>query len=105
MTRKQRIYDVLYTKLDTDILIIDDESQGHHVPIGAETHFKVTVVSNHFDKLSRVARHRQINNLLVGEFATGLHALSLHLYTPGEWEKLLTGVPPSPACQRKKHHG
>ena len=42
------------------------------------------VVSPAFEGLNRVARHRLVMEALGSEFATGLHALSLVLKTPGE---------------------
>ncbi len=105
MSRKQRIHDALSLKLKPDTLIIDDESHRHHVPAGAETHFKIVAVSSLFENLGRVARHRLINTSVASEFKTGLHALSLHLYTPSEWLQKTTNVPASPACRDGKQHG
>lgn len=104
MTRKERIYDVLSSAFKTDSLLIEDESHRHHVPPDAESHFKITAVSPAFENLNRIARHRLINNLLALEFTNGLHALSLHLYTPVEWTKKAS-VPASPACRDGKRHG
>ena len=103
MSRKQRIYDALSLKLTFDSLQIDDESHGHKVPAGAETHFKVVAVSTMFKNLNRIERHRLINAVLAPEFTTGLHALSLHLYTPDEWSKKTTGVTASPLCHHSKN--
>ena len=64
-----------------EMLEIDDESHLHHGHAGAapggETHFAVRIKTPVFAGLSRVARHRAINEALAAEFATGLHALSL----------------------------
>ncbi len=102
MSRSQRINDALSYELKPDTLVIDDESSGHNVPVGAESHFKVTAVSTCFDDLNRVARHRLVTGWLRDEFTTGLHALSLHLYTPDEWRRLSRDIPSSPACQNSK---
>jgi BolA protein len=37
-----------------------------------------------FEGMSRVARTRAVNEVLAGEFADGLHALSLTLRAPSE---------------------
>ena len=103
MSRKQHIYDVLSITLKPDSLVIDDESHRHHVPSGSQSHFKVVAVATLFENLSRVARHRLINTALATEFQEGLHALSLHLYTPSEWIQKTTGAPTSPACRNGKH--
>ena len=104
MSRSQRIHDVLSSELKPESLTIEDESHRHNVPKGAETHFKVTAVSFVFEDLGRVARHRMINNLLAHEFDAGLHALSLHLFTPHEWLEKKNAVPSSPACRDGRRH-
>jgi BolA protein len=102
MSRYQRIHDILSKELHPNPLMIEDESNRHNVPEGAESHFKVTAVSSQFNDLKRLERHRLMNNLLQHELTTGLHALSLHLYTPEEWLDHSTKVPSSPACQHSK---
>ncbi|MDR3443458.1 MAG: BolA family transcriptional regulator [Legionella sp.] len=98
MSRKNRIELLLNQELTPVYLNVEDESANHHVPKDAETHFKVTAVSPRFIELTRIARHRLLNQLLSNEFELGLHALSMHLYTPEEWEKNGT-VLKSPSCK------
>lgn len=46
------------------------------------------MVSPAFKGKTPIARHRMVNSLLKDEFDNhGLHALSLRLKTPEEWEK------------------
>ncbi|MGL5741931.1 MAG: BolA family protein [Legionella sp.] len=99
MSRKNRIEELLNKELAPIYLDVEDESMNHHVPEGAQTHFKVTVVSQHFTDLSRIARHRLLNRLLSSEFELGLHALSMHLFTVEEWEKRNATVLESPKCK------
>lgn len=47
-----------------------------------QTHYKLIVVSDMFEGMSRVERHKHVMLILEGAFETGLHALSLELYTP-----------------------
>jgi len=68
-------------------LEVVDESHMHSVPEGAQSHFKVLVVSEQFRELRLIERQRRINKLLADEFASGLHALALHAWTPEEWFK------------------
>ena len=106
MSRKQRIHDALIAELKLDTLLIDDESHRHNVATGAESHFKIVAVSDTFENLNRVARHRLVNTLVAAEFNAGLHALSLHLYTPSEWcHRENQAAPASPACRNGKHNG
>lgn len=104
MSRYQRIYDLLQRTFSPVELMVCDESHQHHVPQGSESHFKLTVVSARFENLSRIARHRLINDRLSDEFTRGLHALSLHLYTPEEWEQTVHVVPDSPKCRGGMRH-
>lgn len=62
-----------------------DESHGHKSGAGAQTHFRVIVVSDAFEGTSRVARHRQINALLSDELAGPVHALAIEAVTPSRW--------------------
>lgn len=71
----------------------------HNVPKGAETHFKVLVVSEKFEGLSLIKRHRMVNDLvrakLDGDF---VHALSIEAKTAAQWTSDYTVVP-SPNCR------
>lgn len=69
-------------------LEVKDESHRHVGHVGArpggETHFAVTVVSTAFIGQSRVARQRQVYDVLAEELATRIHALSLTTLAPSE---------------------
>lgn len=98
MTRKDRIDQQLTSELSPIFLSVEDESHNHHVPENAQTHFKIIMASTQFVGLTRVQRHRLINTLLKNEFDTGMHALSMFLYSPEEWE-VKQSVPQSPNCR------
>jgi stress-induced morphogen len=55
-----------------------------HGGADAETHFRVEVVSDAFNGLPLVARHRLVYAALKTELAQGLHALALKTKTPAE---------------------
>ena len=101
MSRKQRLNTILTEALLPSTLIIEDESQKH-ARGGLETHFKLILVSTQFNTLKRIERHRLVHQLVREELNSGLHALSLFLYTEDEWDKK-TEIPQSPDCQTKKH--
>lgn len=70
-------------------LEIVDDSQRHAGHSGArpggETHFSVTIVSDAFAGMSRVARQRAVYDTLAEEIAPGgVHALALTTLAPGE---------------------
>ncbi|EXJ13225.1 BolA family protein [Imhoffiella purpurea] len=97
MSRKERIEELLQEGFAPVHLDIVDESYMHAVPTDAESHFKLLVVSESFEGIAMVERHRLVNQLLDEEFAQGLHALTMHTWTPEEWEAK-GGVPESPPC-------
>ncbi|PWU16204.1 MAG: BolA family transcriptional regulator [Bdellovibrio sp.] len=82
---------------------LENESSGHRVPPGSETHFRLVVVSPAFQGFSRVDRQRQVYSLLSEEREQGLHALALWTYTPEEWQKVKEESDRrSPPCSGKK---
>lgn len=91
-------------KLETGIpglahLEVINESHRHNVPAGSESHFKVVLVSDDFDGMSLLARHRCINGLLADEFRDRvIHALTIHAYTGEEWRARMGNTPMSPPC-------
>jgi BolA protein len=99
MSRRERIQAKLESALSPLHLEVIDESHMHSVPEGAESHFKVIVVSEHFAQHKLLGRHRMVNRELSGEFETGLHAIALHTWTPEEWLEKGGSAPTSPLCQ------
>ncbi len=49
-----------------------------------ETHMRIRIVSAAFAGMSRVARHRAINEVVKVELDAGLHALAVEAAAPGE---------------------
>ena len=98
MNVKQRIEARIRADLSPLHLEVVDESHMHSVPEGAQSHFKLTVVSGEFEGEMLIKRHRRINALLKDEFETGLHALALHTMTPQEWFEKGGIAPDSPEC-------
>ena len=103
MSRMDRISEMIRGTNGITHCEVLDESSGHNVPIGSETHFKLVAVGDVFNQKSRIQRHRMINAMLQDEFEKGMHACSMHLFTPEEWEAS-RNVPDSPDCAnaRKK---
>ena len=79
--RAERIRAALVAAFSPSELEIVDESHLHHGHAGAapggETHYAVKIRSAAFAGLSRLARHRAVNEALKAEFAAGLHALHI----------------------------
>ncbi|MBA2491421.1 MAG: BolA/IbaG family iron-sulfur metabolism protein [Gammaproteobacteria bacterium] len=98
MTVQDIITQKITERLDPIHLEVRNESRMHNVPPGSESHFKVTIVSDHFAGKPPLARHRLLNETLAAELAGPVHALSLHTMTPDEWEARDGDVPRSPPC-------
>ncbi len=58
---------------------------GHHGHDGSgETHLRIRIVSHVFGKMSRVERHRAINEIVQPKIDEGLHACAIEAKTPDE---------------------
>ena len=100
MSLEKKIENVLNENFKVNHLEVINESYMHSGPDDAETHFKVIMVSEDFINLKLIERHRSINELMKDQFANGLHALSLHLFTTSEWAKKGEKVKESPPCAK-----
>ncbi|XP_053603379.1 bolA-like protein DDB_G0274169 isoform X1 [Plodia interpunctella] len=89
----------LQSNLAASYVDVINESYMHNVPKGAETHFKVVVVSDKFDGLPIIKRHRLVNDTLKEELQNGVHALSIVAKTPQQWEISDKVVESSPNCR------
>ena len=99
-SRYHRMYHRLTDTFKPQFLELTDESNQHQVPKGAESHFKVLMVSDAFQELRPLARHQLIYKALSEELSNGLHALSMNLYTPEQWQQQPKPFA-TPPCQHK----
>ncbi len=67
-------------------LHVQDDSHLHAGHAGAREgrHFSVRVVSERFQGLSRVARHRLVYDAAAALMGRGIHALAIDARAPGE---------------------
>jgi BolA protein len=98
MTMQATIQSKLEADLSPDHVVVDNESHMHGGP-ATESHFKLTVVSEKFDELTLIKRHRLVYKLMEDELAGSVHALALHLYSPAEWQLRQESAPASPNCR------
>uniref|UniRef100_A0AAY4DWD8 BolA-like protein 1 n=1 Tax=Denticeps clupeoides TaxID=299321 RepID=A0AAY4DWD8_9TELE len=80
-----------------------NESHMHAVPKGSESHFRVRVVSQQFEGVSLLQRHRLVNEALKDELSTCIHALAIEAKTPQQWDSNPT-VGKSPPCLGGSKH-
>ncbi len=98
MTVHNRIESKLTNGFELLHLEVLNESSGHNVPPGSESHFKVVLVSPEFEDVRLLARHRRVNEVLADELAGSVHALAIHTYTNAEWQERFGETPMSPPC-------
>ncbi len=69
-----------------DRLEVRNESHQHagHAGAGANTHWRVVLVSARLAGLARVARHRLVYDALRHVIPDGIHALAIEARTPDE---------------------
>ncbi|MFB2550377.1 BolA family protein [Ensifer soli] len=84
-----RIEARLRDALRPSALAVINESHLHaghqpHYDGTGETHMRVRIEAEAFSGMSRIARHRAVNDLLEAEFDAGLHALAVEPVAPGE---------------------
>ncbi|XP_064401262.1 DNA-binding transcriptional regulator BolA-like [Halichondria panicea] len=92
----------IHTKLEQQLtplhLEVINESHMHNVPKGSESHFKVVVVSDKFEGVALIKRHRLIMDALGEQLQQGVHALSIQADTPARWESRGEKITQSPPC-------
>lgn len=98
---QSKIENTIIKALCPDLLEVVNESYKHNVPKDAESHFKILAVSARFTNLSKIARHKMIFNILESEFKS-IHALSMALYTPEEWQQKPNQHHTTPNCAHKE---
>lgn len=60
------------------------ETSNNQADFIGDTHYKLLIVSEIFNGMSRIDRQRMVMNLLKDEFNSGLHALEIKAYSPNE---------------------
>lgn len=96
---ESQIINTLSRSLNLLSLKIINESLMHNVPEGSETHFKIVVITNDFNNLSIIKRHKLIYKTL-DSLMNEIHALSIHAFNEEEF-KLNPVILDSPECANK----
>tara|TARA_Y100000992_G_scaffold274964_1_gene218204 strand:- start:100 stop:405 length:306 start_codon:yes stop_codon:yes gene_type:complete len=94
---KEKIEEKLKTGIASLFIEVINESPNHNVPDGAESHFKVTVVSDEFENMRLVQRHQLIYKVLSEEMKL-IHAIAIHPFTKTEWDSSNQSSSVSPDC-------
>jgi BolA protein len=86
-TRVERIHLLMAEGLGPTLLEVTDESHLHAGHAGAASgggHFRVKIVSERFEGLRLVMRHRLVYDAVQGMMHTDIHALSITAHAPSE---------------------
>jgi len=94
---KEKIEESLKTGISSLFIEVINESPNHNVEDGAESHFKVIVVSDDFENLRQVQRHQLIYKVLSEEMKL-IHAIAIHPFTKTEWDSNQQSSSDSPDC-------
>ena len=91
MNRKIKIEKILKDNFDPYFFLVKDVSEEHrghrNFKENVESHFEIIIVSEKFENLNNVARHRMINKSLKEEFSSDLHSATIKTYTIDEYNK------------------
>jgi BolA protein len=81
MKKAEKIDAALRKAFAPRLLQVVDDSASHRghagAPDGGESHFNVTIESEAFDGLSRIAAHRAVHGAIGPELMAEIHALAL----------------------------
>lgn len=103
MTLREQILEKLNAEFKPMVLELVNESHLHGRPPGAETHFKLLIVSDKFQGMSRIDRQRAVNQCFEGARQQGLHALTQKTLTPQEWDEQKDKMDfQSPPCSHRQ---
>ena len=98
-TIQSEIVNTLNDAMDISSLKIINESHMHNVPKESETHFKAVIVSNDFNDLSILKRHKLVYKTL-DSIMNKIHALSIHTFDEDEFKQNPL-ILDSPECANK----
>ena len=81
------IEQLLVTAFAPKDLLVKDQSHLHAGHAGAKEgkgHFDVTIVSEKFDGVNRIGRHRLVYDALGAFMESDIHALRINAFSPAE---------------------
>ena len=97
---ENKIINTLNECMNISSLKILNESYMHNVPEDSESHFKLVIVSNDFNNLSHLQRHKLVYKHLA-TIMDDIHALSIQSFNEDEF-KLNPITLDSPECVHKR---
>ena len=95
----ETIVECLNREFAAEHLFLKNESSMHNVPPDSESHFKLVIVSNNFNDMSKVHRHQAVYSAL-NNVMNKIHALSIQAFTVYEFKNNPI-ILESPDCSKK----
>jgi len=83
---QNKIEKLLKDNLNVSNLLIRNDSYKHNVPPNSESHFNVQIVSDDFEDLSQIQRHKIVYKA-VGALLAEIHAFSITTMTTSEFKE------------------
>lgn len=83
---QNKIEKLLKDNLNVSNLLIRNDSYKHNVPPNSESHFNVQIVSDDFEDLSQIQRHKIVYKA-VGVLLAEIHAFSITAMTTSEFKE------------------
>ena len=86
MIVQNKIDKLLRDKFNVSILTIKNDSYKHNVPADSESHFNVQIISDDFQNLSQIQRHKKVYKAVESLLAE-IHAFSITAMTTSEFKE------------------
>ena len=90
MKRKTKIENLILKNYEPEFFSVIDVSEQHrghqNFREDVESHFEIIIVSEKFQNLNRIDRHRMVNQSLREEFSSNLHSVIIKTYTSEEYK-------------------
>ena len=92
MKRKFKIENIILENYEPHFFSVLDVSEQHRGHLNfeedVESHFEIIIVSEKFQNIKRIDRHRMVNQSLKQEFLTDLHSAIIKTYTIDEYKNI-----------------
>ena len=79
MSKQQELLERIQAEFQPHFVTVENESHMHSSGRGADSHFKLVIVSDVFEGMRKVQRHQKLYQLFADDLKNGIHALALHL--------------------------
>ena len=87
MSKQQELLERIQAEFQPHFAAVENESHMHSSGRGADSHFKLVIVSDAFEGMRKVQRHQKLYQLFADEFKKWHSRISSSsLYKKAKWE-------------------